>query len=79
MELSVPEVGSRIGTTPGAAHKRLGRLGYKPSRYIGVNAMYEVSEKDLEILKQHGIRGRPKAKPQEPAPKKAKASTPKKK
>ena len=66
VELSIPEIAKLISTpkadvTPGAAHKRLQRAGYTPSRYIGVNAMFELSEKDIEILKQRCVRGRPKA------------------
>jgi hypothetical protein len=67
-ELTVAEVGNHIGTTTDAARKRLKRYGFEPARYIGVNAMFKLSAKDLEFLKQCNKRGRPWDKKEKPAP-----------
>jgi len=67
MELSVGEIAVRISTTTDAARKRLSRLGYKPVRYIGVNAMFELTEDDLAVIKEHDKRGRPPADTKEKA------------
>jgi hypothetical protein len=68
-ELTVAEVGNHIGTTTDAARKRLKRYGFEPARYIGVNAMFKLSAKDLEFLKQCNKRGRPWDKKETSAPK----------
>jgi hypothetical protein len=68
-ELTVAEVGNRLGTTTDAARKRLKRNGFEPVRYIGVNAMFNLSAKDLEFLKQCNKRGRPWDKKDKDTPK----------
>jgi hypothetical protein len=65
-ELTAFEIGSRIGISTDAARKRLSRLSISPSRYIGPTAMYNVDENTLELIRQHGTRGRPKANPAPP-------------
>jgi len=64
MELHIGEISNRLSTkesivTSDAARKRLERHGYKPCRYIGANSMFELSDDDIEYLKQCDKRGRP--------------------
>jgi hypothetical protein len=66
MELTILEISQKISTSKNpvstdATRKRLERAGYKPSRYIGVNTMFELSEEDIEIVKNRSVRGHPKA------------------
>jgi hypothetical protein len=46
------------GISTDSARHRLQRHGYTAKRYIGVNAIYELSKKDIEFLKQCDKRGR---------------------
>ena len=64
MEYTVVEIAKRLEKTKGdggisseAARKRLERYGYKSKRYIGVNAIFELSDDDIEFLKQCDKRG----------------------
>jgi hypothetical protein len=66
MELTVLEISQKIGTaknpiTTDATRRRLKNAGYEPCRRIGVNAMYELSDADIEILKNRSVVGHPKA------------------
>jgi len=66
MLLTVLEISQKLSTlknpvSTDAARQRLKRAGYEPSRYIGVNAMFELSAADVEILKNRSVRGHPKA------------------
>ena len=81
MEYTIFEVGKLLEKTKGdggissdAARQRLKRHGFKPKRYIGVNAMFELEDKDIEFLKQCDKRG-----PGPNAKKAAKQKTAKKK
>jgi hypothetical protein len=76
MELTVGEIAYRLSTerkivSSDAARKRLERHGYKPARCIGANNMFELSDDDIEYLKQCDKRG--------PGPKEKTASKTKKK
>lgn len=69
IEYTVLEIASKISTSKkpvstDATRKRLERSGYTPARYIGVNAMFKLSEEDLNKLKNADSRGRPKADPE---------------
>ena len=64
MEYTVLEIAKRLERTEGdggvsseAARKRLDRYGFKPVRYVGVNAIFELSDDDIEFLKQLYKRG----------------------
>jgi hypothetical protein len=84
MELTVLEVSLKISTSKNpvstdATRRRLIRAGYTPSRYIGVNAMFDLSDEDIEILKSRSVRGHPKAdSPLKHNPKDKKKKAPKK-
>jgi hypothetical protein len=70
MEYTTLEIAKRLEKTKGdggissdAARQRLKRHGYMPKRYIGVNAMFDLTDDDIEYLKQCDKRGPgPKAK-----------------
>jgi hypothetical protein len=78
MELTVGEIAYRLSTekkivSSDAARKRLERHGYIPVRCIGANNMFELSDDDIEYLKQCDKRGPgPKAKTVPKTKKKAK-------
>jgi hypothetical protein len=64
MEYTILEIAKRLEKTKGdggissdATRQRLKRHGYQPKRYIGVNAMFELSDDDIEFLKQCDKRG----------------------
>jgi hypothetical protein len=64
MEYTVLEIAKRLEKTKGdggissdAARQRLKRHGYEPKRYIGVNAMFDLTDSDIEYLKQCDKRG----------------------
>jgi len=69
MEYTILEIAKRLekkrgdgGISSDATRQRLKRHGYAPKRYIGVNAMFELTDDDIEYLKQCDKRGpRPKA------------------
>jgi hypothetical protein len=70
MEYTVLEIAKRLEKTKGdggissdATRQRLKRHGYVPKRYIGVNAMFDLTDDDIEFLKHCDKRGpAPKAK-----------------
>jgi hypothetical protein len=70
MEYTILEIAKRLEKTKGdggissdATRQRLKRHGYVPKRYIGVNAMFDLTDDDIEYLKQCDKRGPgPKAK-----------------
>jgi hypothetical protein len=70
MEYTILEIAKRLEKTKGdggissdATRQRLKRHGYEPKRYIGVNAMFDLTNDDIEFLKQCDKRGPgPKAK-----------------
>jgi hypothetical protein len=73
MELTVGEIAYRLSTekkpvSSDAVRKRLARHGYEPVRFIGANSMFELSDDDIEYLKQLDKRG--------PGPKAEAASEP---
>ena len=64
MEYTVLEVAKLLekikgdgGISSDAARQRLRRHGYEPKRYIGVNAMFDLTDADIEFLKQCDKRG----------------------
>jgi predicted ArsR family transcriptional regulator len=75
--ITVLDIAQRLGISSDAARKRLNRLGIKPLRYIGSAALYR--ENDIEVIQDHGTRGRPKVpeKALEPAGKEKTTAKPK--
>jgi hypothetical protein len=64
MEYTILEIAKRLEKTKGdggissdAARQRLKRHGYVAKRYIGVNAMFDLTDDDIEFLKQCDKRG----------------------
>jgi hypothetical protein len=67
--LTLAEIANKLGITAMAAMSRMRREGRKPYKYIGSAGLY--TNADLEAIRGHSQRGRPKAenKPK-PEPKK---------
>jgi hypothetical protein len=64
MEYTILEIAKRLEKTKGdggissdAARQRLKRHGFTPKRYIGVNAMFDLTDDDIEFLKRCDKRG----------------------
>jgi predicted ArsR family transcriptional regulator len=61
-EITVLDIAQGLGISSDAVRKRLNRLEIKPLRYIGSAAIY--SNEAIELIRDHGTRGRPKAVPE---------------